>query len=114
MPDLSRNCNPHHSSWQHWILNPLIEARDRTRNLMVFLVGFVSAAPRWELQPFIFKIYLFIYLFNFRAALAAYGNSRLGVQAELQLLAYITATASPDCWLTNELGQGLNPYLHGY
>ena len=25
----------HHSSWQHQILNPLSEARDQTRNLMV-------------------------------------------------------------------------------
>ena len=33
--DLSCVCNLHHSSWQHWILNPLREARDRTRNLMV-------------------------------------------------------------------------------
>ena len=31
----SHICNLHHSSWQHWILNPLSEARDRTRNLMV-------------------------------------------------------------------------------
>ena len=25
----------HHSSWQHWILNPQSKARDQTRNLMV-------------------------------------------------------------------------------
>ena len=29
-PDLSRFCNLHYSSWPHWILNPLSEARDRT------------------------------------------------------------------------------------
>jgi len=34
MRDLSRVCNLHHSSWQHRILNPLNEARDRTCNLM--------------------------------------------------------------------------------
>ena len=28
-------CNLQHSSQQHWILNPLTEARDRTHNLMV-------------------------------------------------------------------------------
>ena len=28
--DPSHVCNPHHSSWQHWILNPLGKARDRT------------------------------------------------------------------------------------
>ena len=34
-PDLSWVCNLHHSSWQCRILNPLSEARDQTRNLMV-------------------------------------------------------------------------------
>ena len=33
--DPSSICDLHHSSWQHWILNPLSRARDRTRNLMV-------------------------------------------------------------------------------
>ena len=27
---LSRICNLHHSSWQHWIFNPLSKARDQT------------------------------------------------------------------------------------
>ena len=35
MPDPSHVCDLHHSSQQHRILNPLCEARDRTRNLMV-------------------------------------------------------------------------------
>ena len=34
MPDLSCVCNLHHNSQQHWILNPLSEARDGTRILM--------------------------------------------------------------------------------
>ena len=33
--DLSHVCNLHHNSQQRWILNPLIEARDQTCNLMV-------------------------------------------------------------------------------
>ena len=33
--DLSHVCDLNHSSWKHWILNLLSEARDRTRNLMV-------------------------------------------------------------------------------
>ena len=33
-PDPSCVCNLHHSSWQHWILNPLSEARDQTCVLM--------------------------------------------------------------------------------
>ena len=32
--DLSRIFDLHHSSWQRWILNPLIEVRDQTRNPM--------------------------------------------------------------------------------
>ena len=32
-PDLSRVCNRHHGSWQHWILNPLSEAIDGTHVL---------------------------------------------------------------------------------
>ena len=30
-PDLSNVCNPHHSSQQRWIVNPLSKARDGTR-----------------------------------------------------------------------------------
>ena len=32
--DLSHTCDLHYSSWPHRILNPLIEARDQTHNLM--------------------------------------------------------------------------------
>ena len=32
--NLSHVCDLHHSSWQHWIFNPLSEARDQTRTLM--------------------------------------------------------------------------------
>ena len=32
--DLGRICDLHHSSWQHWTLNPLSEVRDQTRILM--------------------------------------------------------------------------------
>ena len=35
MQDLSCICNPHHSSWQCQILNPLRKARDGTHNPMV-------------------------------------------------------------------------------
>ena len=33
-PGPSHVCDLHHSSWQSWILHPLIEARDRTRNVV--------------------------------------------------------------------------------
>ena len=35
MPDPSRVCDQHHSSWQCWILNPLSKASDQTCILMV-------------------------------------------------------------------------------
>ena len=35
VPDLIRACNLQHSSWQRRILNPLSEARDQTRILVV-------------------------------------------------------------------------------
>ena len=35
MPNPRHVCHWHHSSWQHWILNPLSEARDQTHNLVV-------------------------------------------------------------------------------
>ena len=41
-PDPSHVCKLHHSSWQCQIPNPLSEAMDRTRNLMV---------PSWICQP---------------------------------------------------------------
>ena len=33
-PDPSRVCDLHHSSWQHWVLDPLSKARDQTHILM--------------------------------------------------------------------------------
>jgi len=33
--DQSHICDLHHSSWQHQIVNPLNEARDRTHNVIV-------------------------------------------------------------------------------
>ena len=48
MPDLSLVCDLHHSSRQRQIINPLSEAGDQTRNLMV-PSRIVSAAPQREL-----------------------------------------------------------------
>ena len=50
MPDASFVCSLHHSAWQHWILNPLRGARDRTCVLMHTSQRLVFAKPRWELQ----------------------------------------------------------------
>ena len=43
--DPSHVCNLHHSSWQHWILNPLSEARDQTCILIDTSQVF---KPQWE------------------------------------------------------------------
>ena len=49
--DPSSICDLHHSSQQHWILNPLSKTRDGTETSW-FLVGFVSAAPQQKLLTF--------------------------------------------------------------
>ena len=43
----------------------------------------------------------------------AHGGPKLGVESELNLLAYSTATAMPDPYST-EPGQGAKQYSHGY
>ena len=48
MQDLSQVCDLHHSSKQHRVLNPLIEAKDRAHVLMD-MVRFVTAEPQQEL-----------------------------------------------------------------
>ena len=48
-PDLSHVSNLQHSSWQRRILNPLSEARGRTR-ILVNTSQFITTEPRRELQ----------------------------------------------------------------
>ena len=45
-PDPSSICDLHHSLWQHWILNPLSEARDRTSILTNTKLGPQPAKPQ--------------------------------------------------------------------
>ena len=57
-PDLSHVCNLHHSSRQRQILNPLREAKDRTRDLMVpSRIHFCCTMT----GPHLYSIYLFSY-----------------------------------------------------
>ena len=44
MLDLRRVCDLHHTSRQHWILNPLREARDQTLSSWK-LVRFITTRP---------------------------------------------------------------------
>ena len=85
MPDPSCVCNLHHSSRQRWILNPLSEARGRTHHLMVpSQIRFHCATMG---TPF----------FALQGCTCGHMEvPRLGVESELHLLAYTTATAMWD------------------
>ena len=51
---------------------------------------------RFSFPFFLFSFVLFCFVFLFRAELTAYGSPRLGVESELQLQVYTTATAMQD------------------
>ena len=57
------------------------------------LVGFVSPAPQWELLYWFLLLLLSFFLGPHPQHMEV---PRLGVESELQLLAYTTATAMPD------------------
>ena len=76
----------------------------------------IRLSIHWSRQGSFYLIYLFIYFF--RAAPAAYEVPKLGAESELQLLAYTTATATPgpshvcdlhhssqQCWILNPLSE---------
>ena len=46
--DPSHTCNLHHGSGQHWILNPLSKARERTHILMDTIWVLNPAEPQQE------------------------------------------------------------------
>ena len=58
VPDLSCICDPHHSSRQCWILNPLIEDAWIEPASSFILVGFVSTEPQRQL--FFKKLFLIV------------------------------------------------------
>ncbi len=53
-PDPSCVCDLHHSSWQHWILNPLSKTRDHG-----YQSGSLTTEPRWELPHGYFNLRLY-------------------------------------------------------
>ena len=55
-PDLSCNCDLHHSVWQCQIFNPLSEARDQTHILMDSVLGSLPAELQRELRSFLNKV----------------------------------------------------------
>ena len=84
MRDPSHVCDLHRSSRQCYILNPLIEARDRTC-VLLDTVSFCCATRgtpismtvkhKWEKQNQKLVLFFFLYLL-FRAASMAYGSSQ--------------------------------------
>ena len=63
----------------------------------LILVGFVSTAPQWELFFFFFNLKNVFKFFCFLGPHPQHMEvPRLGVESELQLLAYTMATAMPD------------------
>ena len=87
MQDPSCVCDPYHSSWQRQILNPLSRLGMEPVSSWI-LVRFISAEPRWEL--------LFFILLFLRPYLQHMEVPRLGVNSELYLLAYATASWDPS------------------
>ena len=115
--DLSHVCNLQQSSWQHRILNPLSEARDRTHNLMVpsqmwfcctmmgtpllnfFSMLFISfkSYSATTVSYTLYCLYIYLFLFYcfllFRAIPVAYGRS----QARGLIAATATTTQDLSC-----------------
>ena len=108
MQDPIQVCDLHHSSQQCWILNPLSEARDWTYNLIVpsqirfhcTMVGTLN-----------FIKFFFLISFFSQPHLRHMEVPKLGIELELQLPAYTTATAILDLSYICDLGcsQILNP-----
>ena len=111
--DLSQVCDLHHSSQQHWILNPLSEARNWTCVLMdTSQICFCWAIMGSTL--FFFSFFLFM----------AYARGQVRAVAE----AHATVRATPDlscicnlccslqqCQILNPLrGQESNHHAHGH
>ena len=113
MPDPSRICDLPHSSWRRQILNPLSEARDQIRSLMVpSLLRFCCATTGTPyLVYFYCSTFLFFFLFLFfslfTAAPEAYGicwARVLIITAAASLHhSYTNAGSKPHLWPTLQL-----------
>ena len=96
MPDLSHICDLHQSLQQHWILNPLSEARDQTCILMDISWVLNLLSHNTNSQSLSFSICFNPFFFSFFSFLGPDSQHmevpRLGVELELQLPDYATAT----------------------
>jgi len=101
----SHVCNLHHCSWQHWILNPLNEVRDRNCVLMdtsrLHDHWAMTGTPLFNfdcIETYItskkgVKVSLF---FSFSSAPAAYGRSQAREWAVSRSCDYATAAVTSD------------------
>ena len=53
MWDLNHICNLHHSSWQHWIPDPLSKVKDQT-HILINTSWIRFCAQKWEIPAYIF------------------------------------------------------------
>ena len=97
MWDPSCICNLHHSSRQHWILNPLSDARDRAC-ILVDTNQVLNTLSQNGNSPcsFFFFSFLFFIFGLFRASLVANGGSQARVRIGAIATGLYTATAVPD------------------
>jgi len=89
--DLSHICDVCHSSWQNWILNPLIETMDQ----IIIFMDTSQFRYCWATTRTAF--------FFFQGC--THEVPRLGVESELQLPTYTTAQSCSCCWPTPQAQQ---------
>ena len=124
-PDQSHVCGLNHGSQQRRILNSLSKTRDGTRSLMVpSRIHFCCATMGTPVTPFEIKaecsleglLFFFLSFFFLGLHLQHMEVPRLGVELELQLPAYATATwdlscvcdphhSLQQCWILNPVSE---------
>ena len=77
MPDLTRVCDLYHSSWQCWILNPLMSrARDRTHP-HGYQLGSLPAEPQGEvLKLMLPPLPTLLFLYSFQLVQSLDGETK--------------------------------------
>ena len=115
--DLSHVCEVHHSLWQHWIPNPLRRPGIEPASSWI-LVGFVSAAPQWELpkRPTL-KSSLghpgFEFLSDGKSLTALAGGLSRGDGGSWDVLSHLPSDCSEGghgCFLFQPHPQGVSPH----
>ena len=96
MQDPSHIFNLHHIPRPRWILNPLSEARDRTRNLMVSSRIRFRWATTGTLAFFSFFHSIFVFCFLFFLLLVTF-SSPIGIRIGVEKMGPLAQNLSPYC-----------------